>query len=57
MDEKENYAQFKEVSKNDEEVVLARLMSETFSIDEEASPAKTDIEFESKQYPVATLTV
>ena len=57
MDEKENYAQFKEVTKNDEEIVLARLMSETFSIDEEASPAKTDIEFESKQFPVATLTV
>lgn len=56
MDEKENYSQFKEVTKRDEEIVLARLTSDTFSIEEDA-PAKTDIEFESKQYPVATLTV
>jgi hypothetical protein len=60
MDEKENYTQFKEIKKEDEELILARLLSDSFSL-EESVPTAESIEFPegqtSKQYPVSTLTV
>ena len=44
MDQTENYTQFKEIKKEDEEIILARLLSDSFSLDKTA-PTDQSIEF------------
>jgi hypothetical protein len=44
MDQKENYTQFKEIKKEDEVLILARLLSDSFSL-EETLPTAESIEF------------
>ena len=52
FENKENFVQFKEISREDQEVVMTRLLSETFS------KVTEEVEFDqNKVYPVNTLLV
>ena len=49
FEHKENFSQFKDISKEDQEGVMSRLLSETFT--------KEVCEIENKGYPAQTLVV
>lgn len=52
FEQNENFAQFKEIHREDQEMVVSRLISETFAIQTE------EVEFDqNKAYPAQTLVV